>query len=394
MKITRRIFVLSAMLALPMLLSSQLKHTTQEKAPETKNYFAYLGTYTTKTDSKGIYAYRFDAATGKLTVGPVAAEAIDPSFLAVSANGKFLYAVNEVGAFKGKASGAVSAYSIDKSTGKLTLLNQVPSGGADPCYIAFDKTGKFALVANYTGGSIAVFPILPDGKLGARSAFVQHTGTGPNAERQEAAHAHWIETSPDNRFVLAVDLGLDEILVYKFDAERGTLVPNDPPYAKVKAGAGPRHMVFAPNGKFAYVTSELNSTVAALSYDAARGALKPVQALSTLPANFKGTNDTAEIAIHPSGKFLYVSNRGHDSIAIFAISPRDGTLSGHGTVATQGKTPRNFVIDPTGKYLLAENQESNTIVVFKIDQTTGALTPTGESVPAPATVCIAFGPAD
>ncbi|GAC1670773.1 MAG: hypothetical protein PVS2B2_01580 [Candidatus Acidiferrum sp.] len=303
-----------------MLLSAGQKPPKKTAAPE--KYFAYLGTYTTKTDGKGIYAYRFDGALGQLTAGALAAESIDPSFVAVHPGGKFLYAVNEVGNFGGHPSGAVSAYSIDKGTGKLTLLNQAASGGADPCYISFDKAGKFVLVANYTGGSIAVFPILADGKLGARSGFVQHTGTGLKKERQDGPHAHWIEASPDNRFVLAVDLGLDEILVYKFDAAKGTLTANDPAYTKMSAGAGPRHLAFAPNGKFAYVTSELNSTVTALSYDAIQGALTPFQAISTLPAGFTGANDTAEIAVHPSGKFLYDSNRGHDSIAIFRIDPK------------------------------------------------------------------------
>jgi 6-phosphogluconolactonase len=393
MKMTRRLFALLLALAAPMLLFST-DQNPHKKAGAKRHYIAYLGTYTTKTDSKGIYAYRFDAATGQLTAGAVVAESTDPSFVAVHPSGKFLYAVNEFGNLEGKTSGAVSAYSVDTGTGKLMLLNQVASGGADPCYISFDKTGKYVLVANYTGGSIAVFPILADGKLGKRSGFVQHTGTGPNKERQDGPHAHWIETSPDNRYVLAVDLGLDEILVYKFNAEKGTLAPNDPAYAKVSAGAGPRHLAFAPNGKFAYVTSELNSTVTALSYDATNGTLTPLQSVSTLPAGFTGANDTAEIAVHPSGKFLYDSNRGHDSIAIFGIDPKKGALRSLGTVSTQGKTPRNFVIDPAGNYLLAENQESNTIVVFKIDRATGRLTPTGQSIPAPATVCIAFMPAE
>jgi 6-phosphogluconolactonase len=390
MKSTRRVFILFMLAGVPFLSAAQVPET---KSAARQKYFAYLGTYTNKTNSKGIYAYRFDAATGKLAAGSLAAESTEPSFVAVHPDGKFLYAVSETGDFEGEKSGAVNAYAIGSRTGKLTLLSQIASGGADPCYISFDKTGKFVLVANYTGGSIAVFPILADGKLGERTAFVQHTGVGANKERQEGPHAHWIETSPDNRFVFAVDLGLDEILVYKFDAQNGTLAPNDPPYLKLQAGSGPRHLVFAPNGKFAYLTSELNSTVTALSYDAANGAFTPLQSLSTLPAGYSGTNDTAEIAVHPSGRFLYDSNRGHNSIAIFAIDPADGKLTSRGTVSTEGKTPRNFVIDPTGAYLLAENQESNTIVVFKIDQSTGGLTATGQKIPAPATVCIAFTPA-
>lgn len=390
MKAIRRVFVFLTLAGLPFLSAAQVPEI---KSAARQKYFAYLGTYTNKTTSKGIYAYRFDAVTGSLNAGSLAAESTEPSFLAAHPGGKYLYAVSETGDFEDKKSGAVNAYAIGSRTGKLALLNQVASGGADPCYISFDKTGKYVLVANYTGGSIAVFPILSDGKLGERTAFVQHTGVGANKERQEGPHAHWIETSPDNRFAFAVDLGLDEILVYKFDAQNGTLTPNDPPYLKLQAASGPRHLVFAPNGQFAYLTSELSSTVTALSYDAANGAFTPLQTLSTLPAGYSGANDTAEIAVHPSGKFLYDSNRGHNSIAIFAIDPTDGKLTSRGTISTQGKTPRNFVIDPTGAYLLAANQESNTIVVFKIDQSTGGLTPTGQKVSAPATVCISFVPA-
>ncbi|HZV59976.1 MAG TPA: lactonase family protein [Candidatus Eremiobacteraceae bacterium] len=390
MKTSRQVFILLMLGSVPFLSLAQAPET---RSASPQKYFAYLGTYTNKTTSKGIYAYRFDAATGRLGAGALAAESTEPSFVTVLPGGKYLYAVNETDDFEGKKSGVVNAYAIGSRTGKLTLLNQVASGGADPCYISIDKTGKYVLVANYTSGSIAVFPILPDGKLGERTAFVQHRGVGANKQRQEGPHAHWIETSPDNRFVFAVDLGLDEILVYKFDAENGTLTPNDPPYVKLQPGSGPRHLVFAPTGKFAYLTSELSSTVTALSYDATRGAFTPLQTVSTLPAGYSGTNDSAEIAVHPSGKFLYDSNRGHNSIAIFAIDPADGKLTARGTVSTQGKTPRNFVIDPTGEYLLAENQESNTIVVFKIDQSTGELTPTGQKISAPATVCIAFTPA-
>ncbi len=289
-------------------------------AAHTDKYFVYVGTYTEEgSKSKGIYAYRFDPNDGKLTSIGLAAQTINPSFLAVHPNHRFVYAVNEVGNYKGQKSGAVSAFAIDRASGKLTLLNQVASGGADPCYVTVDKTGKYALVANYTGGSIAVFPILADGRLGEASAFVQHTGHGTNPQRQEGPHAHSIDLSADNRFAIVDDLGLDETLVYRFDSEKGSLALNDPAFAKAAPGAGPRHFAFHPSGKFAYVINEMGSTVSVFAYDTAGGILHPLQTTSILPRSFTGHNDAAEIEVHPSGKFLYASNRGHDSIAVFAI---------------------------------------------------------------------------
>src|SRR5579859_1175872 len=348
-------------------------------APHSGKYLFYVGTYTEEgSTSKGIYAYRFDASTGQITTLGLAAETTNPSFVALHPNGRFLYAVNEVGNYKGPNSGGVSAFSIDRITGKLTFLNEVPSRGADPCYITVDKTGKHVLVANYTGGSVAVFPVQEDGKLGEASAFVQHTGKGPNAERQEGPHAHSIDLSPDQRFAMVDDLGLDELLVYKFDNTKGTLTPNDPPFAKLDAGVGPRHFALRPDGKFAYVVTEIGHTVTVLSNDAANGKLQPVQTITTLPKDFKGRNDDAEIRVHPSGKFLYASNRGDDSIAIYAIDQAKGTLTQVAITKTGGKEPRNFEIDPEGKLLFAENQKSDNIVVFRIDQKTGQLTPTGK----------------
>jgi 6-phosphogluconolactonase len=392
MKITRRVFAFLLVLTAPLLLLSSAQ--TPENAAAKDKYFAYVGTYTAKTNSKGIYVYRFDATTGQLSAMGVAAESIDPSFLAVHPNGKYLYAVNELGEYGGAKSGAVSAFAIGKKSGKLTLLNQVPSGGADPCYISFDKTGKFVLVANYTGGSAAVFPILEDGKLGKASAFIRHEGHGLDKKRQEGPHAHWIETSPDNRFALVADLGLDEVLVYKFDSSAGTLAPHQPAFAKLKPGSGPRHAAFHPNGKFVFVVSELNSTATAFSYDAKNGTLKEIGSVSTLPPGFSGRNDVAEVAVHPNGKFLYVSNRGNDSIAILSIDGSKGTLTPIGGIPTEGKEPRHFAIDPTGRYLLAENQLSNTIVIFKIDPATGSLSPTGQAVDVPSPVDLVFLPED
>ena len=384
MKTTRRIVAFLVVLAAPLMLVSSAR--TEKNVGTRGKYLAYVGTYTTKTNSKGIYVYRFDAATGNLSSLGVAAESADPSFVAVHPTGKFLYAVNEAG-----KSSMVSAFALEPKTGKLTPLNQLPALGEDPCYISFDKTGKYALVANYSSGNIAVFPILPDGKLGEHTALVQHgRTTGPNKERQEGPHAHWIEASPDNRFALAVDLGLDEVLVYKFDAVKGTLSPNEPPFAKLKAGSGPRHMTFRPDGKFVYVISEMSSTVTAFHYDAKAGVLHELQTVPMLPKDFSARNDAAEIAVHPNGKFVYASNRGHDSIAIFAIHPKKGTLTFVERVPTGGKEPRHFAIDPTGNYLLAENQLSNNVVVFKIDIATGGLTPTGQVIEVPSPVDITF----
>jgi 6-phosphogluconolactonase len=358
-------------------------------------YLFYVGTYTEEDGkslaSKGIYVYGYDADTGKITALGPAAETTNPSFVALAPNGRFLYAVNEVGNYKGPNSGGVSAFSIDRATGKLTFLNEVPSRGADPCYITVDKTGKYVLVANYTGGSVAVFPVLADGKLGEASAFVQHTGHGADPKRQEKPHAHSIDLSPDNRFAMVDDLGLDKLLVYKFDSAKGSLTPNDPPFVKVDAGAGPRHFALHPSEKFAYVVSEMQGTVTAFENNPRTGTLRPLQTISTLPKNFKGEIEDAEVEVHPSGKFLYASNRGDgNSIAVFAIDAEKGTLSLLEITPTQGKAPRHFQIDPTGTLLFAENQQSNNIVVFRIDQKTGKLTSTGQVLDVASPVCVKF----
>ena len=354
-------------------------------------FLFYVGTYTEDgTKSKGIYAYRYNGSTGEVTSLGLAAETTNPSFVALHPTGKFLYAVNEVQNYKGPNSGGVSAFSVDPATGKLTFLNEVASRGADPCYITVDRLGKHVLVANYTGGSIAVFPILQNGKLGESSGFVQHTGHGPNEKRQEKAHAHSIDLSPDNRFAFVDDLGLDELFTYKYDPRTGTLTANEPEFVKLDAGAGPRHFALSPSKRFAYVISEIHSTVTVLSADLKAGTFRTVQTISALPKDFKGENDDAEIEIHPSGRFLYASNRGHDSITVFAIDPANGTLTPVEYTPTLGKTPRSFEIDPTGTLLFAENQQSNNIVIFKIDGKTGRLTPTGKTLDVPSPVCVKF----
>ena len=360
------------------------------QSPKTKDsYLIYVGTYTGPS-SKGIYAFRFDPATGKSTSLGLVAESTNPSFLAIDPTHHYLYAVNEVGDYKGEKTGGVSAFAIDRKTGKLTFLNEVPSRGAGPCHLSLDRTRKFVLVANYDGGSVAVFPVLPDGRLGEASSVVQHSGHGPNAERQEGPHAHEIQVTRDNRFAIAADLGLDELLVYRFDAAKGTLAANDPPFAKVDPGAGPRHFALHPNGKFVYSLNEMGGGVTGFAYDSRGGAMHNLQTISSLPKDFKGKNDSAEIVVDASGKFLYASNRGPDNIAVFAIDPATGTLKLVEHVPTKGKTPRNFAIDPTGKYLFAANQESNNIVVFRVDPKSGHLTDTGQVLEVPSPVCVVF----
>jgi len=399
MKITRRLFAFLAFTASLAILG--LAGATGRPAT-IHTYLALVGTYTNKTDSKGIYAFEFDAETGKLTAKGLAAETRDPSFVAVHPNGRFVYAVNE----SGKQS-AVSAFALDAQSGKLTLLNQLPALGEDPCYITFDRTGKYVFIANYTSGNVAVFPILADGKLGEHTALLTDAGTvGPNKQRQEGPHAHWIGLSARNRFAYVADLGLDRILIYNFDAAKGTLIPSDatpsnaePGAAKpsdafsatLSPGTGPRHVAFSPDGKFMYVLGELQSTVTVFA-NLGRETYRQIQSISALPEKFSGRNDAAEIAIHPSGRWLYTSNRGHDTIAEFAVDPEKGILRKTGDFPTGGKEPRHFAIDPTGRFLLAENQHSNSIVVFSIDPTTGALTQVSKTEGVPSPVCLVFLP--
>ena len=339
-----------------------------------------------------IHRNRYDADSGKATSLGLAAESVNPSFLAVGPDNRHVYAVNEVQDYKRGKTGGVSAFEIEPKTGKLTFLNEVASRGEDPCYVALDQSGKFALVANYTSGNIAVFPILEDGSLGESSSFVQHNGKGSNPERQEGPHAHWIETTANNRFAIVADLGLDEILVYRFEPALGTLTPNSPPFTKAEAGVGPRHIAIQKDQKFIYTVNELKSSITSFTYDPATGVLKSVQTISTLPQGFAGENDAAEIHIHPNGKFLYASNRGDDSIAAFSIDPLTGRLKLIGHFPTQGKVPRNFEIDPTGSRLFVANQNSNNIVVFRVDGETGRLTATAGVLNLPTPVSILFVP--
>ena len=349
----------------------------------------YVGTYT-GAKSKGIYAYRMDTTTGALTPLGLAAETKNPTFLAVHPNQRFLYAINEVGS--GAEAGSVAAFAIDRDSAKLTLVNQQSAGGSGPCHLVVDRAGKNVLLANYGGGSVEVVPIRADGSLAEPSAFIQHKGTSANPERQEGPHAHCIQLDTANRFAVACDLGLDQVLVYRFDPAKGALTANDPPFAAVKPGAGPRHISFHPGGKFVYVINELDSSLTIFAYDAARGALKELQTVPTQPEPVKG-NSTAEVEVHPSGRFVYGSNRGHNSIVVWSIDEKTGRVTLVEHQPTQGKTPRNFAIDPSGTFLLAANQDSDTVVVFRIDAKTGRLRPTGHTVEVGAPVCVKFVPA-
>ena len=351
----------------------------------------YVGTYTDH-GSKGIYAYSFDSATGAHTSLGLAAESANPSFLAIAPSGNFLYAVHEISKLNGQPTGAVSAFAIQPKTAKLTLLNQVSSRGAAPAHIALDRSGKYALVSNYDAGSVTVFPLLEDGSLGEATAFVQHKGSSVNKERQEGPHAHAAAFSPDNRFVIVADLGLDQLLVYRFDAAAGTL-GSDPQVVRAVPGAGPRHLVFDAGGRHLYVINEMQSTVVTYAYDAANGTLSELQIVSALPKGFARASEAAEIEIHSSGKFLFASNRGDDSIAVFAVNAKDGTLTPLEFVSTGGKTPRNFELDPTGAWLLVANQDSDDIVVFRVDPSTGHLTRSGPELHVPSPVCVRFVPA-
>jgi 6-phosphogluconolactonase len=349
----------------------------------------YFGTYS-GAKSKGIYLSRFDEATGKLTAPELAATTKNPSFLAVHPNGRFLYAVGELSGATGLRAGAVAAFRIDPKSGQLTPINRQPSGGGGPCHLSVDPTGKCILTANYGSGGVGLLPIKDDGSVGAPCVAIQHHGSSVNPQRQAGPHAHFITPDPANRFALACDLGLDQVLVYKFDPAQCTLVANEPPAASIQPGSGPRHVVFHPKGRFVYLISEISSTITALTYDEKLGVLKEFQTVSTLPADFKGSSSGAEIQIHPSGKFLYGSNRGHDSIAVFAIEAKSGKLTCLGYESTGGKIPRHFTFDPSGKWVVAENQDSNDVVVFKADAKTGRLTLTSERIEVGTPVCAVF----
>ena len=348
----------------------------------------YVGTYTRET-SAGIYAYRFDSESGSADEIGLVAEMREPSFLALHPTGQFLYAVSETDDFDEHGSGSVVAFRVSADSGALTKLNEVSSRGGWPCHLNIDASGRMLIVANYKGGNVASFPIHEDGSLGEASSFFQHEGSSVH-ERQDQAHAHSADFSADDRFAFFSDLGLDQVKIYQADPGAGTLAPHDPPSVSVEAGSGPRHFALHPVGQSAYGLNELSSTVTVYDYDAETGALRVAQTVSTLPEGFEGENYTAEIYVHPSGNFIYASNRGHDSIAVFAIDPSTRRLTPKGQALTNGQWPRNFAFSPDGRYLLVANQNSDNIVVFAIDEVTGALTPTGVELSIDAPVCLLF----
>lgn len=347
----------------------------------------YVGTYT-RGDSEGIYQCGFDPISGSVEILGATGGIENPSFLTINPNRNYLYATGETSEFDGESGGAVYAYAIDGTTGALRLVNVQSSRGGGPCYVSTTPQGGHVLVANYGGGNVAVLPIRDDGGLHAASDEAQHEGSSVNPKRQQGPHAHCIITDQAGRYAFAVDLGLDRVLIYRFDADEGALHPADQPFAQTEPGAGPRHMTFHPDGSRAYVINELNSTVSAFDYDPDRGALTQIQTITTLPEGYSAENYPADIHVHPNGRYLYGSNRGHDSIVVYAIESDALRMVQH--QPTGGEWPRNFAIDPSGKFLLAANQNSHTINVFLIDEKTGELSSTDHSLDIPSPVCVRF----
>jgi 6-phosphogluconolactonase len=347
----------------------------------------YVGTYTSGK-SEGIYLYRMDAVSGELK-RINAFKSVNPSFLTIDRRKRYLYAVNEVNEFEGKPSGAVSAFAIEPATGNLRFLNQQASVGADPCYLTIDRQRKRLLVANYTGGNVVVLPIQPDGSLAVATDVDQHEGSGPK-EQQKGPHAHCVILDRSERHALAADLGTDKVMIYRFNDRPGKLTPGKQPWASLKPGSGPRHLTLHPSGRYAYVINELDSTLTTLKYNEQSGTLSATETVSTLPSNFSGVSYCADVHVSPSGKFLYGTNRGHNSIVSFAIDGRKGKLKLLEFVSTEGKWPRNFTIDPTGSYLLVANQHTDNVVSFRIDARTGRLIRTGQVTEIPEPVCLKF----
>jgi 6-phosphogluconolactonase len=374
-----------------LLLSAPLAFADEPAKARPDKLRIYVGTYTEKTKSKGVYVLEIDLATGKLSEPRLAGEAVNPSFVAIAPDHRHLYAVDEIADFKGQKAGAISAFAIEKG-GTLKHLNRQSSKGAGPCHVIVDRTGKYILAANYGGGSVVVLPIQEGGKLGGATGFVQHRGKSVNPDRQEGPHCHSINLDNANRFAAVADLGLDTVSTYPLDTVKGTFGAQQAGSVLLPGNSGPRHFAFHPDGKHAYVINELNCTVTAFRYNGRDGGLKVIETVSTLPGTFKAGYSTAEVQVHPSGKFLYGSNRGHNSIAVFAIDGGTGKLTRLENVPTQGKTPRNFAIDPTGTYLVAANQDSDSLVVFRIDPQTGRLRAAGHTAEVPAPVCVKFMP--
>ncbi|HEX3560653.1 MAG TPA: lactonase family protein [Pyrinomonadaceae bacterium] len=385
---TRRQFLQTAGSGILGLALARGAQAARPRAGRLRELLVYVGTYT-NGKSEGIYLYRLQLSSGELRRVGVTGPVVNPSYLALAHGGRYLYAVNEVTEFKGQKSGAVSAFAVDRRAGALRFLNQQPSHGGAPCYVTLAGTGRFVLVANYVGGNVAVLPVRDDGSLGEAVDVRQDQGaSGVNPQRQEAPHAHCVVLDRADRHAYACDLGADKIMIYRFDARSGKLTPAPTPWAQVKPGAGPRHLVFHPRAGYAYVMNELAATVTVFAHDSAGGALREVQSVPTLPTDFQGANTSADIHVAPGGRFLYCSNRGHDHIAAFKVDARSGKLSLSAHEPTRGKTPRNFAIDPTGTFLLVANQDSDTITTFRLDPRTGKLSFTGHSADVPSPVCL------
>lgn len=359
-------------------------------ASQPDDQLLYVGTYTEAGQTEGIYLVRMNQRSGELRRVASVDAGPNPSFLAIHPNGRALYAVNEVETRNGKSGGAVSSFAIASGTGALTRRNEQPSEGGAPCYVSLDRSGRVALVANYVGGSVAVLPVQADGSLAPVTHVVQHVGTGPNAERQAAAHAHCIVADPSNRFALVADLGVDRVFVYSLSLDGQSLHHMEGGDAAMRSGAGPRHIAFHPTLPLVFVANELDSTVATLRFDAERGALSLLNTQSTLPAGWTGTNYPADIHVAPSGRTLYVSNRGHNSLAVFSIVEATSALTLEQVISTDGDWPRNFSLDPSGRWLLVANQRSDSVVVFARDQESGRLTATNQRIALPRPVCVRF----
>lgn len=349
----------------------------------------YIGTYT-RGESKGIYSFALDTGAGTLVPEGLMAETPNPSFLAIHPDGNYLYACNELDKFNDQPSGALTAFSINPANGRLDKLNDTATGGTGTCHANISHKGKFIVAANYGSGSCCAFALGKDGKLGERTAFHQHTGSSADAGRQSSPHAHSVNFDAKNKHVIVADLGLDQVKVYNFDAKKGTMVPNDPPFTMVKPGSGPRHFTFHPSGKFAYVINEMACTVTGFNWDEKKGTLTEFETVTTLPVPVRRGFSTAEVVAHPNGRFLYGSNRGHNTIAVFQVNPVDGKLTTVEHKSTMGEVPRNFAIDPTGQYLIAANQNTHTIVLFWINTATGALEQLGHPYPVPSPVCVRY----
>ncbi len=351
--------------------------------------FVFVGTYA-PSDAPSIYTCRWSPAQGSLDIADTTDGVENPSFLTIDKDGQHLYSVCETASLGGTPGGGAAAFRIHRETGSLSLLNMQSSKGPGSCHVTLDRTGRFLVVSNYGGGSVAVLPVQDDGTLAAASSFVQHEGAGPNPDRQEGPHAHSAICDPVKDRLFVSDLGLDKVLIYELDTAAGKVTPNDPPYAETHPGAGPRHFVLDNSGSHAYGINELDSTITVYDYDRDSGRLAPTQTVSTLPENFDGHNQSSDIHLHPSGRFLYGANRGHDSIAVFAVDAKNGRLTATAHESTRGHWPRNFAVDPSGAYLLAANERSGTIHSFAVDRDSGQLEHMGQACAIPKPVCIQF----